>query len=335
MTKPHPRLLLNLARPWDAADTVPLARRSRAAGFDGVGLVDSPRLFPDGFVETQRVLAGSDVALAGPVVASLGLRHPVTVAGSLRTLEQHHPGRAFAVVGRGESSVANEGLPVPSLRDYREQLRSLRSLLRDDDGNDRMPGRLLGAASGPRTVAATVRDLDAVLLDVGVDEGTVGRAVHLARTSDPMAKVWLFVRAVVVDDPDVQARVAGPLLGSCAMRMVAAPDWFGLEADRWASVRALAESHDYRHHGTAEAATGGARAHEEAGALVRRQFLLVTMADEIIARIAGLTRLGVEGIVLAGALPGVVEGLEVLGAALRDGFAHGGATDTECQPGGG
>ncbi len=117
MTRP-PAVLLNGAAPWDGPDPVEVATRATAAGLDGVGLVDSPRLFRDGLVETARVLAATPARLAGPCVASLGLRQPATVAGALRTLEEHAPGRVFAVLGRGESSVRNEGLPLPSLAEY-------------------------------------------------------------------------------------------------------------------------------------------------------------------------------------------------------------------------
>ncbi|OLT08857.1 hypothetical protein BJF90_12075 [Pseudonocardia sp. CNS-004] len=144
-----PPVLLNIARPAGEVDAVALAARALAAGLDGVGLADSPRLFPDPLVETARVLAGTDARLAGPCVLGLGLRHPATVASAVRTLATHHPGRVLAVVGRGESSVRNEGLPVPSLRDHRAAMRAVRELAG--------AATLLGAASGLRTIAGDGR----------------------------------------------------------------------------------------------------------------------------------------------------------------------------------
>lgn len=140
-----PPVLLNVARPWDEADPVDLARAAVRAGLDGVALADSPRLFPDCLLETERIMASTEARLAGPCVLSLGLRHPATVASAVRTLATHHPDRVLAVVGRGESSVRNEGLLAPSLRAYEESLSRLRELL-----DARPPSaRLLGAASGP------------------------------------------------------------------------------------------------------------------------------------------------------------------------------------------
>lgn len=317
MTRP-PRLLLNVARPWGEVDPVELAERAVGEGFHGVGLADSSRLMPDCWVESERVLAGTSVALAGPVVASLGVRHPATVAGALRTLEDHHPGRVFAVVGRGESSVHNEGIPVPSLADHADRLRTLRERLRNDDGSDRLPGRLLGAASGPRTITATADALGGVLLDVGTERGTVGRAVALARADEPDTQVWLFARALVVDDPGNAASAAAPLLGSCASRLAAAPAWFGLDEEQQSLARRVANRHDYLQHGVADA---GADVDDDASRLVRERFLLVTSGEDVTLRIASLAALGLDGVVVAGGLPAVVRGLPPLAAALRAGLA--------------
>ena len=316
-------LLLNIAAPWGGPDAVETAERALGAGLDGVGLLDSPRLFPDGFVEAQRILDATAAGLAGPCVASLGLRHPATVAGALRTLEQHHPGRAFTVVGRGESSVRNEGLPLPPLREYTAALASLRAGLSsdDDDGAVVGPGRLLGAASGPRTITATAAALGGVLVDVGVEPDVVARAVGLAREQDADATVWLFLRATVTSSEEEAATATDPLLGSCAMRIVAAPDWYGVSGEELAAVRAVADSHDYSRHGSAEARRG---ARTDADALVRDRFVLTGEPGRIAARLGPLAALGVTGVVLAGALAGTLERLPELVGAMRRGLGNAG-----------
>ncbi|WNV76176.1 LLM class flavin-dependent oxidoreductase [Geodermatophilus sp. DSM 44513] len=309
-------VLLNAARPWAAADAVHAAVRGCAAGLDGVGLVDSPRLFPDPFLETERVLSATDAVLAGPCVASLGLRHPVTVAGAVRTLERHHPGRVLTVVGRGESSVRNEGLPAPPMAAYTAALAALRERLTTADGPV-AAGRVLGAASGPRTVAATATALGGVLVDVGVDAGVVARAVRLAREHDPGVAVWLFLRATLTSSAAESAAAAEPVLGSCAMRLAAAPDWYGIPAADVAAVRAAARSHDYARHGTADARGGATTA---ADSLVRERFVLTGDPGAITARLRPLAGLGVAGVVLAGGVAGVEDRLAELVPALRAGL---------------
>jgi alkanesulfonate monooxygenase SsuD/methylene tetrahydromethanopterin reductase-like flavin-dependent oxidoreductase (luciferase family) len=307
-----PPVLLNVARPWGEADPVALAARAREAGLDGVGLADSPRLFPDPLVETGRVLAGTDTRLAGPCVLGLGLRHPATVAGAVRTLATHHPGRVVAVVGRGESSVRNEGLPVPSLREHEAALHAVRELV---DG-----AILLGAASGPRTIAATAAALGGVLVDVGTDPAVLGRAAAVARAADPGAAVWVFVRAALTSSAEEEEAAARPVLGSCAARIARAPDWHGVDGDDLAHVRAVAAAHDYRRHGTADARRpghpGGA-----GDALVRERFLVTGDGIAVTARIRALGEVGVDGVVLAGAVAGVTERLAGLAAAVTRGLS--------------
>ncbi|MFI6260161.1 LLM class flavin-dependent oxidoreductase [Micromonospora zamorensis] len=308
-------IVLNVARPVDEADPVELAGAALAAGLDGVALADSPRLFPDCLVETERVLSATPARLAGPCVLSLGLRHPATVAGAVRTLEAHHPGRVLTVVGRGESSVRNEGLTPPSLRAYEAALDVLRELVPAS-------ALLLGAASGPRTIAATAARLGGVLIDAGADPTIVGKAVALARSTRADVPVWMFVRAVVTDDETDADAAAAPVLGSCAARLVQAPDWFDVPATLRSGVAAVAEAHDYRRHGTADA-RGAGDVPAEADRFVRERFVVTGDRRAVTERFAAFSAAGVDGVVLAGAVGGVLDRLDELGRAVRDGLTKG------------
>lgn len=310
-------VLLNVARPAADSDPVTTARAALAAGLDGVGLADSPRLFPDCLVETERVLASTEARLAGPCVLSLGLRHPATVAGALRTLASHHPGRLLAVVGRGESSVRNEGLAVPPLRAHEESLSALRALL---EGTSPAP-RLLAAASGPRTIRASARLLPGVLIDTGANPAVVRKAVDVARAERPDVEIWLFLRAVVTSTSQEAEAAAMPVLGSCAARLVAAPDWYDVPAAELDALRQVAAAHDYRRHGTA-AARGRVEGLQEADALVRERFVVTGDAAQVSRHVEDLSSPGVDGVVLAGALSGVLERLGDLAPAVRAGLAR-------------
>lgn len=311
----RPPVLLNVARPWGEDDAVALATRALAAGLDGVGLADSPRLFSDPLVETGRVLSETDARMAGPCVLGLGLRHPATVGGAVRTLAAHHPGRVVAVVGRGESSVRNEGLPVPSLREHEAAMRALRELVADSAGST-----LLGAASGPRTIAATADALGGVLVDVGTDHGVVARAAAIARDADPGAAVWVFLRAAVTSSVEEADAAARPVLGSCAARITGAPDFYGVDGNDLDHVRDVAAAHDYRRHGTADARRPGHVA-GPGDALVGERFLVTGDGPTVTARIHALTDVGVDGVVLAGAVAGVTERLADLAAAVIRGLS--------------
>jgi alkanesulfonate monooxygenase SsuD/methylene tetrahydromethanopterin reductase-like flavin-dependent oxidoreductase (luciferase family) len=304
----RPSVLVNLALP----ETGPTALAAAAAGFDGVGLADSPALYPDCFIETERVLTGSDLAFAGPCVLALGLRHPVTVASALAALARRHGGRLLAVVGRGESAVRNAGLPVPGLRSYDQLLAGLATACEELG----VP-RPAGAASGPRTIALTAARCGEVLIDAGVRASVVAAAVRVAREANPRVRCRLFVRAVPTGSPEQERAATDPILGSCAARLAAAPSWYGLDPDEAGPVRALAESYDHRRHGR----SGGPPVPPEVAAAVRDRFVLTGADDRIAARVSELTRLGVDGFVLAGALPGVHDHLAGLGATFARGIA--------------
>ena len=313
-------VLVNLARPRGEVDTLAVARAARAAGLSGIGLADSPRLFPDPLVETARVLASDPQVMAGPCVLSLPLLHVARAASALGTLAANFPGRVAAVVGRGESSLANEGIRPPRLREYAVMRSSLRGQLHGSS----IPAHLLGAASGPRTISVTARELGGVLLDVGTDARAVAAAAAHARAADPGVTVWAFVRVAIAHDPAEVHDATTPLLGSCAARMSAAPEWYSLSRAVAPSVAELAAAHDYRQHGTRGAfgdpdvpndstRTRLARAAE----LVRERFILAATTEIIAERFRAIAATGIGGMVLAGGLPGVVTRLPELGVAAR------------------
>jgi len=311
-------VLLNVARRRGEVDALAVARDAQAAGLSGVGFADSPRLFPDPLVETTRVLTSLPDVMAGPCILSLPLQHPARAASALSTLARHFPGRLVAVVGRGESSTANEGLPSPSLKEYAAMQASLKSLL-DDMGAPSL--HLMGAASGPRTITATAQALGGVMVDVGVDAKAVAAAVAHARADRRDVSVWAFLRVTIATDPSVAADASASLLGSCASRMVAAPQWYGLTEELASAVADLAAAHDYRRHGHA----GALRLPDSdldarlgpAAALVRQRFIVADRTELVTERLRGLASTGIDGVILAGGLPGVLDHLTELARVAR------------------
>lgn len=310
-------ILVNLARPRGQADAVEVARATLASGLSGIGLADSPRLFPDPLVETARVLATVPDVIAGPCVLSLPLLHVARAASALGALADAFPGRVTAVVGRGESSLANEGLRPPGLAEYAEMLTTLRDLVAPDAS----ALRLLGAASGPRTIGLTAQVLGGVLLDVGTEPAAVAAAVRHARAAAPQAGVWAFVRLAIADTPADALAAAAPLLGSCAARMARSPQWYGVDEATQQQLAELAAAHDYRRHGTDSASPAGVSAEPglaQAAERVRERFLFAGPVEQVARRFRDLAATGVDGLVLAGGLPGVITRLPELGAAARD-----------------
>lgn len=314
-TESSPPVLLNVSRRWTSgADVTELAARVHAAGLDGVGLPDSSRLMTDCLIETERILSSVPVRLAGPSVLSLGLRPPATVAGAVRTLEAAHGERVMLVVGRGESSLQNEKLPIPTLAEYERLQRQLMDVLGNRDGGVRP----IGAGSGPRTIASTAQILGGVLLDVGTDLEVIRRAVEHARAADPRVRIWIFTR-IVVGGTDQERRAAiEPVLGSCATRVVRAPEWYGITPDDRELLVKLVDSYDYALHGTDQPlATDAGLA--SAQSLIRDRFFVTGERDAAEQHLRELAQLRVDGVIVAG-LPGVIDRVDELGLAVANTF---------------
>lgn len=312
MLRRRPTVVLNTLAE-DATRLPGLGGRLAALGFDGVGVADSPRLFADCFVGTEKVLAGSDIGLAGPCVANLTLRHPAVVAAGMRALTGERAGRTFLVVGKGESAVRNESVAPPRLAAYREQTRALTDAL--DEG---IP--VFGACSGPKTIAASATDLGGVLLDVGIAPDAVARAVSVAGT----ARKWMFLRLFPETSATAVAGAIRPVLGSCLARLVAAPEWYGLSSAELALARRSLTGRDYRTHGLARQRAGDAD-DGEAIALVRKSFVLAGERAAVAARLREFAALGIDGFVLAGGLAGVNDRLAELAGVFDEAFVEAGS----------
>ena len=121
-------------------------------------------------------------------------------------------------------------------------------------GTDVPPTARRSPAAGARRRVGPPHDrappraaLGGVMVDAGVDAAVVARAVA-ARPGRTIrdATVWLFLRATVTSSDAEAVVAADPLLGSCAMRLVAAPEWYGVDGRRaWPRSARVAESHDY------------------------------------------------------------------------------------------
>jgi hypothetical protein len=303
------RLLVNAAWPREAAPDLALIQ---AEGGDGLGLPDSPRLFDDPLLATDRVLTETGVAMAGPCVLALGLRHPATVVGGLGTLARRHGSRLVAVLARGESAVRNENEPVPSLRGYLSALDTVVAGLAEQ----RHGMTLLGSASGPRTLTETATRVDGVLIDVGTGPEVVASAVSRVRAANPAAQVWLFLRVLASDDRAERAAAMAPLLGSCAARLTAAPDWYQVPEHFRTEVAGLAAAHDYARHGTAAASPVSAPG---VAAFVADRFFAIGDTEAVRTRIGAVAASGIDGVVLSGAVGGLLRRLGPTVAAVRAG----------------
>jgi 5,10-methylenetetrahydromethanopterin reductase len=164
-----------------------------AAGFDGVGILDSQLLARDTFVILGQAAVHTSRLALFPAVTNPFTRHASVLAGAIRTVDELAPGRVKLVIGTGYTSASTIGRRPATLDEMRACFRTVRALLTgqtvDFDGT---PGKLgfaagagiplLMAASGPRAIEVAGEIADGVLLLVGCNRGIVERALeHLQR----------------------------------------------------------------------------------------------------------------------------------------------------------
>jgi 5,10-methylenetetrahydromethanopterin reductase len=114
-------------------DVVEHAVLAESLGYERAWLYDSPALYPDVWVMLARVAEHTDRIGLGPAVLVPSLRHVLTQATAVATLESLAPGRTVAAIGTGFTGrMALGQRPLP-WRDVEEYVRNLRALLRGDD----------------------------------------------------------------------------------------------------------------------------------------------------------------------------------------------------------
>jgi 5,10-methylenetetrahydromethanopterin reductase len=155
-------------------------------GYERAWLFDSPALYGDIWMIAALAAQRTSRIGLGPAVLVPNLRHPLTQASAIATLEQLAPGRAVAAIGTGftgRMAMGQEPLTWAWTRRYIAQLRALLrgekvevegSIVKMLHGPDfaptfPIPTPILIAANGPKGMAV-VRDLGDGVMTIGAGE---------------------------------------------------------------------------------------------------------------------------------------------------------------------
>lgn len=160
--------------------TVEQARVAEASGYSRVWLSDSPAFYRDVWMTLAEVAEHTNTIGLGPAVLVPSLRHVVTQAAAVATLETLAPGRAVVAVGTGftgRMALGHRPMPWAEVADY---VAAMRALLAGDDAEvegrrvrlmqpdgyvvDRPAGvPILVAANGPKGLAVAHERGDGVM----------------------------------------------------------------------------------------------------------------------------------------------------------------------------
>ena len=329
-----------VASPRGSART---AKQLEDAGWAGFQVVDSQNLSGDPYVAlAMAASATSRLGLATGVTNSV-TRHASVTACSIASVQRISNGRAYLGIGRGDSALAHLGRAPARLASFERYLRQLRCYLRGEavpfdeidiptsiappmselELADAPPASQIGwlavggpvvpvevAASGPRVIAIAALHADRIMFALGADAARLEWGIALAKDTrvkaglDPLGIAFgAYVNAACHDDIGIARGLVRGSLTTFARFNVMHGTAAGPVSDTDREVlRDLHESYDMRAH-----TRGDSR---QAGVLTESfidRFAIVGPPSRVIERVRGLASLGLDKIVVTGAMRGVSE----------------------------
>lgn len=199
------------------------------AGFDGVGMLDSQMLERDVFVSMAHALLNTSKIKVASAVTNPVTRHPSVLASAAQTVSEVAPGRAQLWIGRGYSSANVIGIPPATVRQMRDSVVMMKSLMAGDqfdfgDTSSRMrhgggvPTPVYIAATGPRVMKVTGEVADGAVLMTGIHPSAVAEARELiadgaksaGRNPDDIETIFTCT-TIIRDDLNEARELARPL----------------------------------------------------------------------------------------------------------------------------
>jgi 5,10-methylenetetrahydromethanopterin reductase len=166
-------------------------RMAGQCGFQGLGIGDSPAVYPDTYMRATIAASLAPTLRIGPMVTNPLLRHPVSTACSASTLESLAPGRSFVAIGSGNSAADNAGVRPATVAYLEAYSRALKQLLATGEADwegakvrfalksPNVPVHVAG--SGPRMLQMAGRTGDGAVVGSGVGDGVDFALSHVAR----------------------------------------------------------------------------------------------------------------------------------------------------------
>jgi 5,10-methylenetetrahydromethanopterin reductase len=132
-------------------------RDAESLGYERAWLYDSPALYGDVWMVLALAAAQTERIGLGPAVLVPNLRHPLTQASAIATLEQLAPGRAAVAIGTGFTGRMAMGKKALGWTGVREYIAQVRALLRGEavEVDGAMVQMLHAAAFAPARPIAT------------------------------------------------------------------------------------------------------------------------------------------------------------------------------------
>jgi 5,10-methylenetetrahydromethanopterin reductase len=307
-----------------------LARRVEQWGFSGLLVADSQNLNADVWIELALAGACTERLGLGPGVTNPVTRHPAVTASAAATLQAETGGRAVLGLGRGDSALTQLGRHPTSVAELEHALEAVQGYLGGEEvvvegvttqlrwlqgaGLAKVP--VCVAATGPHVIAAAARHAERIDFTVGAEPDRLRWAIDTARAAAEDRAVSLGAYLNVAVHPQ-RATARDLVRGTTAILARFATE--GAPADGLSEVTRtgidrLGADYDDARHGQGSAPH--ARALDDD--FIDR-FAVVGPASEVVERLAAISELGLERIVV---VPGSLDADPGLVEESNERFAH-------------
>lgn len=288
------------------------AQRCEGLGYDGLTLTDSQNLSADTYVALTLAARATSRLRLGPGVTNPLTRHAAVTAGAIASVQEISGGRAMLGIGRGDSSLFNIGHKPVSPAVFERYIADVQSYLRGDSltvgdytsklhwlsaGTAKVPVDV--GATGPKVIALGARLAERVSFSLGADPDRLAWGVEQVRQAvgpeGRMPSLGAYLNVCVHDDLERAAELVRPGVGIFAhfTSMPGASREQVKQGDD--AVYDRLGNYDKARHGRGDAAHAQALPVD----FIQR-FAVVGPAEDCIARLTALRRLGIERVFVIG-----------------------------------
>jgi 5,10-methylenetetrahydromethanopterin reductase len=245
--------------PRQIEDTRAAARIGEAAGFDWMGVADSPTVYEDSYLHQLEGARATERLKVGPMTSHLVARHPVIVGNLLATMNEITDGRAIGTITTGNSAARGLGMKPAKLAEVAEGFEAIRGYWRGEGGKfkdseipatgmERRGCTLLFGADGPKAAATAGQVGDGILYGGSMDPEVRRRRLAAGRTR-PEQEAWLAPTVSLGESYDEVRDDLGAMVVAMANRAMRGDlAERGVPEELHEDVAAMWKAYDYGYH---------------------------------------------------------------------------------------
>jgi 5,10-methylenetetrahydromethanopterin reductase len=187
--------------PRQVEDTRAAAQIGEAAGFEWMGVADSPTVYEDSYLHQLEGARVTERLKVGPMTSHLVARHPVIVGNLLATMNEITDGRAVGTITTGNSAARGLGMKPAKLAEVAEGFEAIRGYWRGEGGPfkdsaipptgmQRRGCTLLFGADGPKAAEMAGKVGDGILYGGTMDPEVRRRRLAAGKVREDQ-EAWL------------------------------------------------------------------------------------------------------------------------------------------------